>query len=180
MPSKTSDLGPEEIKTLFANVESFPLKLQHQKRGGISNGASNFFVDFCGSHCVIFRNDPNQQLFCEMAGQTGQSDNTIKAAMCEGAHKLDQGSELAVLYPHTGVKRNCVQRDAWFVLRKMTRQARFAWRTKNMRTTKINGSDDDCLSAHWTTANLNRQVRLEAGSFVLRVPPQSLGCQLDI
>ena len=35
------------IKTLVANVESFQMKLQHQKRGVSQTVTSDFFVEFC-------------------------------------------------------------------------------------------------------------------------------------
>ena len=73
------------------------------------------------------------------------------AAMCDGAHKLAQGSELAVLYPIQGLgviasggRLVCLAEDD------KTREIQVA--EEEYESNKNNGSSDDCLSGHfWTT-----------------------------
>jgi hypothetical protein len=85
-------------KTLFANVESFQMKPQHQKpgvshpvtsgsvRGILLNSLRRF------SQRSSINNPPSK-----WQDKTRQFDNTIKAVMCDRTHNLVQGPELALL-----------------------------------------------------------------------------------
>ena len=73
-----------------------------------------------------------------------QFDSTIKR-LCVIAHIVGPRLETCSLYPIKRSRRNCVQRDAWFVSRKNAKTSETQVAEEKNESNNNDGSGSDCL-----------------------------------